>query len=353
MKAKLLLITAFSAASLAAQQGESSEQTREQARQATAAASAGESSTASAQSAGAGAEAQAAATAGQGGAAGAQTGQAGQAAQLTPEQRARGEQRLQEFMTYTVVDRNEQEIGTAEAFWEDQSGRPAFVAIQTEGEAELIVLPVEMVDVNPGQKRMRLPYTAATLKEAPRFEGEQELDAEARMQIRRFASQQGVQSRQIAQGQQSQEQQAGQITERDQARIVLREEELQIGTREVPAGGVLLRKIVKTEQVTQPVELRSQRIVIERTEGTGAPAGAETGAFEERSIYIPLLKEVPIVDKDVQVKEVFSIEKQAEIEREQVTEEVREEELRIIREEGTEIDIQGQEDNPGQPPRQP
>src|ERR1041385_6686529 len=51
--------------------------------------------------------------------------------------------------------------------------------------------------------------------------------------------------------------------------VPLYKESLAVGKREVDAGSVRVKKIVKTETVNQPVELRHEEIVIEREPASG------------------------------------------------------------------------------------
>lgn len=66
---------------------------------------------------------------------------------------------------------------------------------------------------------------------------------------------------------QSQSSQAGQ----NEIVIPLHEEQVNVGKRTVDAGQVTIRKIIKTETVNQPIELRHETLVIDR-EGAGAEA---------------------------------------------------------------------------------
>src|SRR4051812_27790295 len=77
-----------------------------------------------------------------------------------------------------------------------------------------------------------------------------------------YASTGSTRSQQYAQPT-AQYQQTGQ-TETNNMVIPLYEESLNVGKREVEAGAVRLRKIVRTETVNQPVELRHEEVVIDR-----------------------------------------------------------------------------------------
>ena len=62
---------------------------------------------------------------------------------------------------------------------------------------------------------------------------------------------------------------SGQAISQNEVNIPLHEEQLSVSKRSVPAGQVTIRKIVTTETVNQPVELRHEKVIIER-QGSGA-----------------------------------------------------------------------------------
>ena len=80
--------------------------------------------------------------------------------------------------------------------------------------------------------------------------------------------------------------------------IPLYKEQVNVGTRQVPSGTVTLRKVVKTETVSQPVTLQRETVVISREpSSTGAEPGAQ--AFQNQQITIPLHHDEPYVTTQV------------------------------------------------------
>jgi len=81
--------------------------------------------------------------------------------------------------------------------------------------------------------------------------------------------------------------------------IPLYQESVNVGKREVDAGAVRLRKIVKTETVNQPVTVRHEDVVIDRLPpGSQAPQGQTFGQpFQEQETVIKLQSEVPMIEK--------------------------------------------------------
>jgi uncharacterized protein (TIGR02271 family) len=97
----------------------------------------------------------------------------------------------------------------------------------------------------------------------------------------------------------------------------------------VEYGGLRLRKIIRTETVNQPVELKREEVVVERV--PGERARAEGKAFEQEEIYIPLRREEAVVQKEAVVREQVNVRKRAETERQTVSEQVRKEDVEMDR----------------------
>ncbi|MDB5105807.1 MAG: hypothetical protein JWP91_3496 [Fibrobacteres bacterium] len=110
--------------------------------------------------------------------------------------------------------------------------------------------------------------------------------------------------------------------------IPLSEERLNVQKRQVEAGGVRLRKIIRTETVNQPVELQHEEIEIERVPASGT---ARPGDFQEEEIYVPLRREEVDVSKDAQVREEVRVNKRTETERSQIKESLRKEDVEVDR----------------------
>jgi uncharacterized protein (TIGR02271 family) len=122
------------------------------------------------------------------------------------------------------------------------------------------------------------------------------------------------------------------VTEDEATRLVLSEEELSIGTRQVAAGEVGVRKHVETEHVREQVPLRHEEVEIERrpiTDGYSA-AGATIGQDED--IRIPLHAEEAVVEKRVVPKEELVVRKREVVENEVVDTELRRERAEVDRE---------------------
>jgi uncharacterized protein (TIGR02271 family) len=90
-----------------------------------------------------------------------------------------------------------------------------------------------------------------------------------------------------------------------------------------------LRKIVRTEQVNQPVTLQREEVVVERVPASEA-RGAQR-AFEQEEIYVPLRREEPVIEKEARVREEVRVRKDAKSEQQTVSGQVRREDVEIER----------------------
>ena len=109
----------------------------------------------------------------------------------------------------------------------------------------------------------------------------------------------------------------------------LTEEELKIGKRQVESGAVRLRKVVRTETVNQPVELKREDVVIERVPANEA-RGSSGEAFRQEVKVIPLHREEPVVEKESRVREEVRATKRTETERRNISETVRKEDVEVL-----------------------
>jgi uncharacterized protein (TIGR02271 family) len=81
--------------------------------------------------------------------------------------------------------------------------------------------------------------------------------------------------------------------------VPLFQESLAVGKREVDTGDtVKLRKVIKTETVSQPIELRREELVIDRDSSAGASGNQVlTQPFQEGETVIRLKREEAVVEK--------------------------------------------------------
>jgi uncharacterized protein (TIGR02271 family) len=234
------------------------------------------------------------------------------------------------IIDYDVHDQAGNKIGSVHNFWVDPSGQPAFLGVKTGwifGKNH--VVPVHTAQVNDRQRIVRLPFSEDKIKNAPSFDADSELSERNIEEIYRYYNLQQPQWPTQAQGTQAALRTA-ETSGRESGTIKLSEEQLKVGKREVQAGGVRLRKVIRTEIVNRPVELKREEIVIERVPAAGTTAGG--AQFQGEDLFIPLRREEAVVEKEARVREEVRISKKATTEQQTVSGEVRREDVEVEQE---------------------
>lgn len=114
--------------------------------------------------------------------------------------------------------------------------------------------------------------------------------------------------------------------------VPLYQENLNVGKREVESGTVKLRKVVKTETVNQPIELRHEELVIDRESGA-AKGGEQVLAqpFQEQETVIRLKREEPVIEKQTSQSGQIVVQTRTAQEQRNIQAEVRREDIDIDR----------------------
>jgi uncharacterized protein (TIGR02271 family) len=237
--------------------------------------------------------------------------------------------RHERIIGFDVQDSLGSSVGKVHNLWTDDQGQPVFLGVKTGwlfGKNH--VVPVHTAEVNSSRRLVKLPFSEEQIKNAPSFDESAELTEYDQQQIFSYygVSSGSAEPRSVRQEHMSDR--VGDRTTEDRT-IQLKEEDVRVGKREVEAGGIRLHKIVRTETVNEPVELKREEIVIERRPVSGEVAG--DARFEEEDIFIPLRREEPVVQKEARVTEEVRVGKKTEVERQQITEQVRKEDLRVDR----------------------
>jgi stress response protein YsnF len=109
------------------------------------------------------------------------------------------------------------------------------------------------------------------------------------------------------------------------------EEELHVGKREVNRGRVRIHSHVVERPVHEQVELREERVEVERRPVSGSRlAGAGDDAlFQERTIEMEERAEEPVVSKEARVKEELVVRKEVDQRAETVSDTVRSTEVEV------------------------
>jgi len=120
-----------------------------------------------------------------------------------------------------------------------------------------------------------------------------------------------------------------------EGRIDVVEERVTVGKRQTEGGRVRVRSYVVETPVEQDVELRSERVHVERRP-VDRPAGSAD--FQERSLEAREYVEAPVVQKEARVVEEVGLSKDVESRTETVRDTVRKTEVEIEDERGRTLD---------------
>ena len=114
--------------------------------------------------------------------------------------------------------------------------------------------------------------------------------------------------------------------------VPLYQEQVNVGKREEEAGSVRLKKIVRTETVNVPVELRHEEVVIDRDNNAKGGQNAALGQpFQEGETVIPLKREVAVVEKQTAPSGQIVVQTRFAGERTNVQAQVRKEDIDIAK----------------------
>lgn len=110
--------------------------------------------------------------------------------------------------------------------------------------------------------------------------------------------------------------------------IPLYKEQANVGTRQVDAGTVRIRKIVKTETVNQPVTLHTESVVIDRQ--PAATGQTDTSqAFQNQEITIHLHGEEPVVQTQIVPNGQVVAQKRSDVQQTNIETQIRRETVAI------------------------
>jgi uncharacterized protein (TIGR02271 family) len=228
-----------------------------------------------------------------------------------------------------------------QVFLDDETGEPEFVTVNTGlfGTSESFVPIAEASQTGDG---LTVPYTKDHVKDAPHVDvagGHLSRDEEERIYVHyglghsERHSDSGLPTGSETGMTDGPTGTVGHDTSgptTDQA-MTRSEEQVRVGTRDQEAGRVRLRKWVETEEVTETIPVRKEKAVIEREPITEANVGAATEgpAISDEEHEVVLHEERPVVEKEVTPVERVRLDKATEVEAQQVSEEVRKEQIAV------------------------
>ncbi|MFH5821113.1 DUF2382 domain-containing protein [Georgenia sp. AZ-5] len=256
----------------------------------------------------------------------------------------------------TVVGRDGDKLGTVgQVYLDDVSGQPDWVTVKTGlfGTSETFV-PLREATVEGDT--LRVPYDKSTVKDAPRVDDDGHLSATEEEELYRYY---GISESYGAAGTEDTTGVAagtedttgvaagtadvrtdttgydtsGPTTDSAMTRS---EEQLNVGTARQEAGRARLRKYVVTEQQSVSVPVSREEVRLEREPITDANLGAamDGPAISEEEHEVVLQEEVPVVSKEARPVERVRLDTETVTSEQQVTEDVRKEQIEMEGDEG-------------------
>lgn len=235
-------------------------------------------------------------------------------------------ERANDLKGYTVIDQQGRTVGPITGLWlERGTQRPAFASVRTgvlRGREH--VLPIHAARLDEERRRVVVPFSIDRIHDAPSHPVDHALtpdDARAVVAHYREAAP---------------DERPGDATRLPED-VPLHEERVEVGKRVVAAGGVRLRKVVRTRIVHHPVEVRYEEIVVERVGPDEMPAEADRGRlpsepFAEGELFLRELAEEPLVTKHAEVVGGVRASMRTDTRVEDVSTTVRREDVEVSRE---------------------
>lgn len=237
---------------------------------------------------------------------------------------------LTAWIDRTLVDENGDQIGTIhDIYVDDETRQPEWLAVKT-GMFGKNVSFVPLEGASSDGDVLVTQYDKALIKDAPNVEPDGMLSPEEEQALYRHYGRGSAttQVQEDAPGTVGHDT-SGPTTDTAMTRS---EEELRVGTQDVEAGRVRLRKYVVTEHESVTVPVRKERVRIERepiTEGNVA-AATDGPAISEEEHEIVLHEERPVVATEAVPKERVRLDKDTEIEEQTVGADVRKEQIELV-----------------------
>src|SRR5919202_2828170 len=267
-----------------------------------------------------------------------------------------------QYAGYEVYDRNGEKIGKVDDLFVDESERPEYIGVKRGffGLEGTSLIPWELARVEKEGHRIEISVEKAQVKEGLSFKDDKDITAEYEERVRShygLGAMQGAAERgrygdyyageertgEVGPGlrmgdtetgefrghgrhQEGVNQPGDDLEDEDELRVQRSEEELRAGTHEREAGGVHVRKRVRTEREQISVPTRHEEVSVERVPVEGREASeAEIG---EDEVTMPVTEE-EVVEKRPVVKEEIRVRKNAVQDEEVVEEYVRREEVEV------------------------
>lgn len=214
---------------------------------------------------------------------------------------------------WPVRDVTGRRVGDVDVVFEDGQGRPRYLGLKAGlfGGSHTL-LPVELVQIDFEEREIRTPWERGRIKAAPRFDGDEPLDAELRQAVYEHL---GRDARAPASG----------------TEMLRSEEELEVRTRSRTYGTARLTKSVELEDVERRIPVHAD--FVEMTEVDVPDPDGDSGQVElgaDGSVSVPVFEERLVVQKRLVVtKRVVLLKERRTVGEETVSDVLRRERVEL------------------------
>ena len=254
------------------------------------------------------------------------------------------------FEGYEVKDRDGEKIGKVDDLFVDDKDNPEYVGVKM-GLLGMnsTLIPMDICRVDESDQVITVDTEKEKATDGPSFDSDEEISRDFERQVRdhygldghdgseergdygAYYSDEDRDERET--GEERTGTSSGRVEDDDELRVQRTEEELRAGTREKEAGGVNVRKRVRTDKEQVTVPKKREEVKVERVEvNEEADPNAEIGEDEE--IRVPVMEEEVVAEKKAVVKEEIRIDKDVVEDEEVIEEDVRKEEIEVDDETG-------------------
>jgi uncharacterized protein (TIGR02271 family) len=230
------------------------------------------------------------------------------------------------FASYEVYDPSNEKIGKVDDLFVNESDQPEYIGVKMGflGTRSTLIPWDAVSNTDDEGRRIEVSIDKATAKEGPTFDDDRDITPEFESEVYSYY---GLQRATTTEESGAYEAYQGtETTDEDEMRVQRTEEELRAGTREREAGGVHVRKRVRTDREQIEVPTRHEEVTVERVPVEGEATEAEIG---EEEVSVPLTEEEVVVEKRPVAKEEVRIRKDVVEDTEVVEEDVRREEIDV------------------------
>jgi uncharacterized protein (TIGR02271 family) len=186
------------------------------------------------------------------------------------------------------------------------------------------LIPWQLATVDEANGRIDVSVDKDTAKDGPAFDDDRDITPEYENEVYSYY---GLQRASTTEESGTYEAyQGAETADEDEMRVQRTEEELRAGTREREAGGVQVRKRVRTDREQMEVPTRREEVTVDRVPVDSETTEAEIG---DEEIRVPVTEEEVVTEKRPVAKEEVRIRKDVVEDTEVVEEDVRREEVDV------------------------